>query len=362
MRLRPINTIGDATIGGQTVGFQGPAPVKALVLAYKIDNAAGTDADFDNITGSLHVKIFGDIGPKGDICALHRPQSLTTVVDAIGGRCRLVSTTGDYAYLTVYIPLGGRYDDNVRFVREPQRMIIYVPEATGAEVDGAECTVYAVVEESGVNRYNLIHLDEQVTLGGLRRLNLTKDGLIGLVLSVGSTTNPDSFALLDGSDRLVWGDWDDYHGVWQSAMEIEGDPIYADQYIDLTSQSRYLWQGIHRDLVLELQGGTGTLTVHQLIQDQHIGGALQDSLRYRAERQQATIYQLRNSNAPAEVEHALVPQPSLNPSVMPIGGQSPSPSQETLLPVEPQQEQARVPDSAKPQRFPRPTSILKRLV
>lgn len=315
--LRPINTIGDATRSGQAVGMEGPAQIKALYLCYEVDNAENDDTDFDDIIGTLVVKVFGQKQPTGDRAALSRPQSLVSAVDAIGGRCRTESTTGGAARHILKIPYGLPYDDNVLFLRREQRLLVYVPQFDATNVDAVSCTVYAEIDRGGVARYNLIHIDEQITLGGLRRMPLTRDGLVGLVLSEGSTTNPDNWALMDGAHRLTWGEWDDYQGVFQSSLEIEADMTYEDLVFDPTSRGRELWQAIYGDLTLELDGGSGTITVHQLIQDRHVGGALEESLRFRAGGHQAVRTELSETGTAASITEALVPRPSLSPEIEP---------------------------------------------
>lgn len=315
--LRPINTVGDAFVAGQAVGMEGPAQIKALYLCYDVENDDTDDTDFDDIIGTLVCKVFGQRQPTGDRAVLSRVQSLVSAVDAIGGRCRTESATGGAARHIIRVPFGLPYDDNVLFLRREQRILVYVPQFDDTDATAASCTVYAEIDRGGVARYNLIHIDEQVTLGGLRRIPLTRDGLVGLVLSEGSSENPDSWALMDGSHRLTWGDWDDYQGVFQALMEIEGDMVYEDQVFDPTTQGRELWQAIYGDLTLELNGGDGTLTVHQMIQDRHVGGALEESLRFRAGAHQAVRTELSENGEQAQITEALVPQPSLSPSVEP---------------------------------------------
>jgi hypothetical protein len=315
--LRPVNTVGDATIGGQAVGVEGPLQIKRAYFCYTVDNADTKDAEWADIAGEVHIRVFGEREPTGDRAALSRPQGLISAADVLGGRARLDTTTGGTAYVTLPILFGQDHDDSCLFLRQGQRALFYVPrwDDTDVGANGVSCAVYVEEDPDAVARYNLIHLDQQITLGGLRRVPLTRDGLMGLVISEGSSENPDSFALLDGNERLIWGDWEDFLGVFQSSARIEGDMVYPDVVLDPTARGQSIWTAVHNDLTLELQGGSGTITVYQMIQDRHLGGALRESLAHRAGMQQDVRNTLRDVGESAEITEALVPKPSVNPSI-----------------------------------------------
>lgn len=344
MELRPINTISNILTGGQSVTLQGQAPVKAIVLAYYGSMTSGT-CDFDYLTGNINIAVHGDKSPTGDRASVHRPQTFVSLADAFGGRALSESAAaGDFLHV-LPIWFGLPDDDNCLFVRRGQRLQVFPSVFDSTNVSSASCQVYAFLDRGCVNRYNMIHEDESVPIGGKKIYPLTSEGLAALVMSPASTTDNDSFALLDGQERLIWGDRGPYRGVFQSMLKIEGAMFKEDVIVDTTRQGRNLWNGVKDNLNLELNGGSGKVWVHQVIIDKHVGGALEESLEYRAGGQEAVRSELSESGISGKITEALVPQPSLSPSIgtsapipQPSGGaeySAPVPRKRTALPVQP---------------------------
>lgn len=350
MRLRPINTIGNILLGGQAVHLDGPVPVKALHIAYAVANDVGDDTDFTDIIGQTLVSITGSKKPTGDRVNLIRPQSLVSFVDAFGGTSRTVSATGGAALHVITIPFGMENDDNCLFIRYGQTLNVYPPAFDPTDVTAAQCTVYAEPDLARVNRYNLRYIETTIPLGGLVRFPIEshRSGLAALIISESSTgaaNNPTSVALMRGDERLNWGDWDDFRGVSYSALRVEGDMVFDDVVMDLTSRGKALWTGFGGGLDLELMNGAGNVVVTQVLMDRHVGGALQESLAYRAAQVIEVSDSFDSAGTPYEIKHALVPPPSINPGIeaphlpipkAPEQAEFPSSPPHTTLPVVPQ--------------------------
>lgn len=280
MLLRYVDAIPDATVPNQVVRIDGPLPVRAVFICYEGVNSDTKDTDPSDIIGDLIISNTGAIHPE-DLARLDRPQALISWTEAYYGRCRSHSATGDVFQHVLPVYMGYPYDRNVEFVGSSESLEIWVPQFDGTDVESCTAKVY-VLFGLGITRYHPVLRDRRVDLGGRRKEYLYRQGTATIILSEADTTNPDSFVLLrEPKERLTWGDWEDYLGIWQTLLDIDVDPTYDDEVIDLVFGGETMEAALGAGGAIEIDGGADYLTMFEWGVDWQVGPEGVASARFR---------------------------------------------------------------------------------
>jgi hypothetical protein len=306
--LRLINTVADASVPNQVVRIDGPLPVRAVFFAYEGQNSEGEDTSHDDIVGDVVISNTGALHPE-DLARLDRAQSLISWCEAYYGRCRSDSATGGAFAHVLPVWMGYPFDKNIEFVGPGDTLEVWVPQFDGTNVDNVMCKVYALFG-LGVARYHPVLRDRRIDLGGRRKEYLYRQGVGTLILSSADTTDPNSFVVLrEPKERLTWADWQDNLGIWQTFLDIDANPLYADQVIDMVYKGETLEAALGPGSAIELDGGADYLTMMEFGLDWNVGPEGHAAAKFRREYLKDTRARIRAAGAEPGQSSAVVPSP-----------------------------------------------------
>lgn len=281
MRINLVDTIPDATVEG-IVGYEGPAMVREIVLVYEGTMDAGKDIALDDLDGQLIISHHGG-AELGDIVSLGRPEFMVTFCEANGGRTVVQNNVDESFTMILRIPFHLKDDRNGLYLAPNERLQIEVPPLDDTDIDETEdCTVqvYAILGDAVTRYIPRVH-DRRIDLGGIRKEHIP-EGTAVIILTCGSTTNPDRITVLRGEQRLTYVDWDGYYALWQTVYDQDDAPtLKGDQYLDWTQCGRHLSDALGVGQVLELVQGSGHLDMFTYSLDYHVPSRTVQSAQFQ---------------------------------------------------------------------------------